>query len=305
MKFFPSNILHCVSWSMNHFKKFFDENIKYVKFMSDNIMDFYERMKEKNLEPRITFKKIKKYFKLFKIANEKNFDKCIKYSANKFIKLFIYNIENTLYNYPPNKINKITGKNFWLGYKRLPHPISLNIENEDCFAFIKNFSCLLANCLDIDFSNIKIDEKIKLYCKNFEIKKFSPKVYESSEFYTQKINEMKEKINSYFISEKKNKINFKIINYEKDSKDTKQLDFVYSGSILRAENFNIEKENKFNIKIMAGDIMPSVITSTSCIAALLAIQLYVLCQRNNCEYYRVWMIDLSDNTISLAMPSLL
>jgi len=305
LKFFPSNILHCVSWSMNHFKKFFDENIKYVKFMSDNIMDFYERMKEKNLEPRITFKKIKKYFKLFKIANEKNFDKCIKYSANKFIKLFIYNIENTLYNYPPNKINKITGKNFWLGYKRLPHPISLNIENEDCFAFIKNFSCLLANCLDIDFSNIKIDEKIKLYCKNFEIKKFSPKVYESSEFYTQKINEMKEKINSYFISEKKNKINFKIINYEKDSKDTKQLDFVYSSSILRAENFNIEKENKFNIKIMAGDIMPSVITSTSCIAALLAIQLYVLCQRNNCEYYRVGMIDLSDNTISLAMPSLL
>ena len=51
--------------------------------------------------------------------------------------------------------------------------------------------------------------------------------------------------------------------------------------------------------------MPSVITSTSCIAALLSLQLYVLCQKNNCEYYRVGMIDLSDNTISLAMPSLI
>lgn len=105
--------------------------------------------------------------------------------------------------------------------------------------------------------------------------------------------------------QKKIKINFKTVNYEKDSQDTKQLNFIYSSSTLRAENFNIMKENKFNIKIIAGEIMPSIITSTSCIAALLSLQLYVLCQNNNCEYYRVGMIDLSDNTISLAMPSLI
>ena len=305
LKFFPSNILHCVSWSMNHFKKFFDENIVFVKYMYDDINDFYERIKQRNLESRIVFKKIKKYFKLLKIANEKNFHKCIKFSANKFIKLFIHNIENTLRNYPPNKINKITGKNFWIGYKRLPHPLILDIENDVCFEYIKNFSCLLANCLDIDLSNIKIDETIKNNCKNLKIKEFTPKKYEDTEFYEKKIEEIKIKIKSYFQSEKKNKINFNIINYEKDSKDEKQLDFVYSSSILRADNFNIEKENKFNIKIMAGDIMPSVITSTSCIAALLAIQLYVLCQKNNIKYYRVGMIDLSDNTINLAIPSLI
>jgi len=51
LKFFPSNIFHCVSWSMNHFKKilFFDENIKFVKYMYDNVDDFYERIKQKNL----------------------------------------------------------------------------------------------------------------------------------------------------------------------------------------------------------------------------------------------------------------
>lgn len=198
LKFFPSNILHCVLWSMNHCKKFFDENIKFVKY----IEDFYDRMKQKNLESRIIYRKIKKYFKLFKIANEKNFDKCIKFSANKFIKLFIYNINNSLRNYHPNKINKITGKNFWIGYKRLPHPLTLNIENEICFEFIKNFSCLLANCLDIDISNIIIDEKIKDYCKNLEIKEFSPKIYEITEFYNKKIDEEKKKINDYLLSKK-------------------------------------------------------------------------------------------------------
>jgi len=51
--------------------------------------------------------------------------------------------------------------------------------------------------------------------------------------------------------------------------------------------------------------MPSVITSTTCIAALLSLQLYSFCQKNNYKYLRVGMIDLSDNTINLATPSLI
>lgn len=183
--------------------------------------------------------------------------------------------------------------------------MTLKIENDACFEYIKNFACLLAHCLDIDISNIKIDETIKNYCKNLNIKEFFPRKYENTDFYFKQIEKIKNKINTYFHSEKINKINFNTINYEKDSKDQRQLDFIYNSSKLRADNFNIEQENKFNVKIMAGEIIPSVIKSTSCISALLAIQLYVLCQKNNCEYYRVGMIDLSNNTISLAEPSLL
>ena len=307
LKFFPSNILHCVSWSMNHFNKYFNENIKYVKYMHDNLDLFYEKLNQKNLESRIIFKKIKKYFKLLKISYEKNFEKCIKFTVNKFTKLFVHNILNTLQNYPPNKINKITGKNFWIGYKRLPHILKFDINDENCFEYIKNFSCLLAKCLDINISNIQIDETIKNHCQNLLLKDYIPKKYEDKVFYDKKIEEIKTKIVSYLSSEKKKniKINYNVINYEKDSNDIKQLDFIYNSSILRAENFNIEKESKLKIKIMADEIMPSIITSTSCIAALLAIQLYVFCQTNNCNYYRVGMIDLSDNTINLAIPSLL
>ena len=70
----------------------------------------------------------------------------------------------------------------------------------------------------------------------------------------------------------KYKIDFNIINYEKDSKDKRQFAFVCSNTILRAY-----------IKIMTVDIIPSIITSTSSIAALFDIQLYILWQRNDCE----------------------
>ena len=79
-------------------------------------------------------------------------------------------------------------------------------------------------------------------------------------------------INSYFINGQKYKIDFNIINYEKDSKDIRQFAFVWSNTILRVY-----------IKPMTVDIIPSVIASTSSIAAVFDIQLiYILWQRNDC-----------------------
>ena len=306
LKFFPSNITHCVSWSCNHFKNFFNENIKYTKSLYNDINLFFEELKQKKLESRIIYKKIKKYFKLFKISNEKDFSKCIKFSIKKYYKLFINNINNTLRNYPPDKINKITGKKFWIGDKRLPHPLSFNLANDICFKYIKCFSCLLANCLDINLVNVNIDESIKNYCKNFVVNEFpKKKTFEDKIYYDNKIQEMKDKILLYNKNTKKSEINYHIIEYEKDSTDPFQLDFIYSSSILRAENFNIDKQDKFKIKILAGKIMPSLITSSSAISGLLALQLYALCQNNNFKNFKIGMLDLADNTINVATPSLL
>ena len=70
----------------------------------------------------------------------------------------------------------------------------------------------------------------------------------------------------------KYKIDFNLINYEKDSKDIRQFAFVWSNTILRVY-----------IKPMTVDIIPSVIASTSSIAAVFDIQLiYILWQRNDC-----------------------
>ena len=58
------------------------------------------------------------------------------------------------------------------------------------------------------------------------------------------------------------------------------------------------------IKIIAGKIMPALITSTASVSGLLALQLYVLCQNSNINKFRIGVIDFSDNTLSLGMPAL-
>ena len=74
------------------------------------------------------------------------------------------------------------------------------------------------------------------------------KTFEDKIYYDNKIQEMKDKILLYNKNTKKNEINYRIIEYEKDSTAPFLLDFIYSGSILRAENFNIDKQDKFKIK---------------------------------------------------------
>ena len=296
LKMFPSSINHCVLWTLDHFEKYFNKNIINVRNMNNDINKFYEDM-NKILDLREQFYLIKKIFKLLKISIEKSFDKCIKFSINKYNRFYIHKINTILKIHPPDKINKETGMKFWTGNKILPHPLLYNINDKMCFEFVKSFSSLLAYCLDIDIKNINIKEYIKNFSKNLKIKNPKFKPFENKAFYEGKIKEIKEKINKYLSQNKKN-IKFNPIHYEKDTTDINQINFISYTSNLRAKNYNIQNLDKMKIKIIAGKIMPALITSTSSISG------YVICQNCNTSTFRVGIIDLSDNTLALGIPQL-
>lgn len=303
LKMFPSSINHCVLWALDHFEKYFNKNIINVKNMNNNISKFYEDM-NKILDLRSQFYQIKKLFKFLKIANSKNFDKCIKYSIKKYHRFYIEKINNILKYYPPDKVDKETGTKFWTGNKILPHPLIFNINDEMCFEFVKSFSCLLAYCLGIDISKININEYIIKSSSKIEIKPHKFRSFENKAFYEGKIKEIKEEIDKY-LKENKNIINYNPIQYEKDTIDINQINYISYTSNLRAKNYNIENLDKIKIKIIAGKIMPALITSTSSIAGLLALQLYVISQNSNVKTFRTGLMDLSDNTLALGIPQLI
>lgn len=68
--------------------------------------------------------------------------------------------------YPQDYTNFDTGKKFWNGNKRLPHPLEFNIKDKICFQFIKSFSCNMAYCFNIDISKLNVDNCIINYCEN-------------------------------------------------------------------------------------------------------------------------------------------
>ena len=123
-------------------------------------------------------------------------------------------------------------------------------------------------------------------------------------YYQKKIAQLKDNINSFIKENSSNIIIFTPRQYEKDTTNENEINYIYYSSILRAKNYNIPIIDKLKIKIIAGKIIPSIITSTSSISGLLALQLYVICQNNNCKNFRTGVIDLSDNTLSLGIPPL-
>ena len=300
LKMFPSSINHCVIWAYNHYEKYFNENIKNIRIFYNNNEEFFNLI-NKNEDLNSRYKKIKKIFYFCKISCSKSFDECIQYSVQKYLKFFQYNIELILKLYPSNKIVKETGEKFWSGNKRLPHPIKFDINDIMCFEFIKSFSCLLAECLDINISKIDIDNYIKIFCSSLTLKPPKNKKYENKLYYENKIIKIKEKIKDY-LKNKYEIINFHPIAYDKDSTNEFQMDFISNCSNLRARNYNLEQEDKFKINIIAGKMIPGIITSTASIAGLLALQLYVICQNKNYKHFMVGNMNLSDNTLALAIP---
>ena len=49
-------------------------------------------------------------------------------------------------------------------------------------------------------------------------------------------------------------------------------------------------------------MIPGIITSTASIAGLLALQLYVICQKKDYRTFMTGSMNLADNTLALAIP---
>jgi ubiquitin-like 1-activating enzyme E1 B len=61
-----------------------------------------------------------------------------------------------------------------------------------------------------------------------------------------------------------------IITFDKDDDDT--LDFVAASANLRSIVFSIETKSKFDIKQMAGNIIPAIATTNAIVAGLCVLQ---------------------------------
>lgn len=63
-----------------------------------------------------------------------------------------------------------------------------------------------------------------------------------------------------------------VITFDKDDEDT--LDFVASSANIRSTIFGIDRKSRFNIKQMAGNIIPAIATTNAIVAGLCVLQAY-------------------------------
>ena len=220
-------------------------------------------------------------------------DLVIKYCVWKFNLFFKKNIEYLLKDYPENCEDK-DGNLFWNESRRMPHPITYNSNDEISFLFIKSMFKIYNRILNIN-SNEITDENIKKISDKY-IKELIDNDEEDSkiENIENSINVLKQEI-KINLSKLITKDNIFPESFEKENENNSHINLIYSMSLLRARNYNIEEKTKEKIKSIITNIIPAIISSTAAIAGFISLQIYNIVQSNNINSYRSLSFELATN----------
>ena len=297
---FPSKIEHCIEWGLDKFNKFFNSPIEDLKKFLKCKEEFFNSIQNEDTSTLI-ISKLEKIKKLLEIIIENNFTKIIEEAIKVFHELFIFQIKKLVEEFPIDFKND-DGSIFWSGSKRFPNVIDFDINDEDCFNFLKYYSILLAKTINVKI--IDNDDDIKKIIKNFEKPKYiSPH---------NKFQSIEEEMN--LISNLKNFLNNfdnKIINieniipekFEKDNDENKHVFFINLCSNLRAKNYRIEKINEQQTKMIAGRIVPAIASTTAMITGFACLQLLTLLNSDDISLVKNCFFNTAFNIYQINNPS--
>ena len=332
LKQFPYLIEHCIEWGKLHFEKYFNKEIENLINIFTNFEKIKNELNRKKLKNKLN--KLKKYIWYFNILEKYNEEqeekKIIEIVMIKgieiFYKLFYIKIKKILNLYPID-FKQGDGNYFWSGTKRAPNYLEFDIKDELSFEFIKSYIILFCNSLNIKLSNYKIydshfdedlknifNQRINDLSKNNAINsnKLINEINNNKD-----INDIEKEINNeindlqVIFKEKlyliKNKTWFKIesfvpIIFEKDDDSNYHIEFINACSNLRAKNYKINECTKLTTKLISGNIIPAVASTTATIVGygccllltLISNQLVNLNEKKeyNSEIYKNYNLNL-------------
>ena len=321
IKHFPSIIIHCIIWSRDVFNEYFISIVNDIKNYFTNFETFKENLKKEgsatqNLEKLFEEKIIIEFL----IHND--YDKLIEYAVKKYTDNFDFRIQQLLYNFPPDYKTE-EGKPFWSGSKKLPHNIPYNPNDDLAFLFVKSYVHIISHTFGMNLTKEQMsDEYIKKISAKVKIPKFSPKkisinVSDNANDTNagkeeiigsdlEKDEKMCDKIFDEISKWDKSKVNAKKINpeeFEKDHDENGHIDFIHSASNLRARNYEIVECNRPTTKMIAGKIIPTIMTTTATVAGHVSMQLYTLLQTHEIKYLRNLFFNLGNNYYLFSEPS--
>ena len=333
LRHFPSLIQHCIEWSRDFFSGYFGNIINEVKQFFENYNLFKENIKREG-SPKYQLEKLITLKIHIDIIVNKDIKKMCEYAIKNYTESFDHNIQHLLISFPPDYKNK-DGSDFWVGSKRLPHPIPFNTDDDLCLTYVIKFVQILSHALGVPLNKEQLEPKnIKTICSSIKIpefKKRSQKInLDEEENKNNKVEENKDnqedfkkqlekdseeqKIAQKKVDEifneldkiKREEYDSKKINpeeFEKDHDENGHIDFINAQANLRAKNYNIDGCDRNKTKKIAGKIIPTILTTTASIAGVVSLQFYTFFQTNDPKYFRDCFFNLCSNYFFFSKPN--
>lgn len=293
LKNFPVNINHTLQWARDMFEGAFRQPSEAIQQYLEDPSKVQQMLKAPTPQDIEHLNSLKEAISRI----PRSFADCVKWARLQWEEQFHFQIAELLDQFPPDHRTE-SGAPFWTGNKRCPHPLKFDVAQEEHLTFVLAGANLLAESFGIPQE--RDPEAIANTLKEVDVPKFvprkEPKTAEgllSLYMGTLKISDLQEAISP---PEDLKGLVLNPLSFEKDDDTNLHMDFVTSASNLRADNYDIEKADKYTSKRIAGRIIPAIVTSTALVAGLVTVELLKVVQGHE-------RLDLyKSSEFSLALP---
>ena len=328
---FPNLINHCVEWARSMFTDLFEAPFKSAKIYQSNPKLYIQRILDESDSvalKNIKLKELKALLEIINFAKETpTFEKCLELARDYMFRLHRDNIKDLTTNFPENA--KKDGKPFWSKRRRYPQSADYDPKNEEQTRYIM----CVANILAVNFGlqpepdsttpetlvpaghtwRSPTSNVTALTGKPMRKWVFSGEKSQTNEDDDSKEKEMKEneeaivqefnEITSMLSTMNVSELKFVEADFEKDLDANFHIDFIWSSTNLRAWNYQLELATRHKVKMIAGKIIPAILTATASICGLMTLEILKIIKGiDDLSKYKSSSCNLGTNVYSMMEP---
>ena len=306
---FPSNIDMCLQWARELI--FEGEFVSYIEAFNTYLKkeDYVSSME--TLQLRKTLNNFRKILPL-----PSSFDECVVWARTQFQQYFNHDPQQLLHNYPLDHKDK-NGTPFWTGTRRPPIALEFDPNNEAhsnfvvCATFLRAYT---AGVIESELKPSDLEEKRKHILQvaskvNFPpFKPASVKIATNEE--EEKENESKEgpgdeekDLLLQLVPPRSGQKPLTPCDFEKDDDRNFHIDFIHATANLKAAAYGIKQVSRLQAKLIAGRIVPAIVTTTAVVSGLVIFELYKLLRKETTiEQFRNAFLNLAVDTFQISEP---
>lgn len=326
---FPNQIEHCIQWARDQFDGEFNITPTQVNAFLENPKSFLENLQQQT-QISSSLEQLTTVLKAFE-TSPSSFEDCVTWARLQLESHYNHKIQQLLYNFPIDQVTA-SGTLFWSGPKRAPTPLGFETKAVKDLAidFIMAASILRAEAygINLKLNNTKdkqdLRDRVENFAKKVRIPDFTPQKAhyqinetDSNQDANQTENHQTEKREEYDDQKEFNRLadllekykdhpKMNPIEFEKDDDTNWHMDFVTACSNMRASNYKIELADKHQTKLVAGKIIPAMITTTALVSGMICVEMLKILthdrNKRTIEHYRNSFCNLALPFMTLSEP---
>lgn len=309
VKLFPERIEHTIQWARARFEnEFGDRPVELIKFMKEPT--FIEELIRTSGPVIKTLKHIIGFIRTYNCFRTP--EDCVRFARCKFNKMFDYNIRALITTFPPDHRTD-TGDLFWAPPKRVPTPQVFDRNDALHVQYVEAAANVAAHVFGLGpISRDAVLAVCDAYTpppfvakkKTYEVDEKAggaPRAPQEGPFDKAEFERLLSEATS-LVASLETKPSPAPEEFEKDVDSNFHIAFVMTASNLRARAYNISEADFLTTKKIAGNIIPAIATTTSCVSGLISIEMLKYVAGVDKSFYRQAQVNVALPEVFLLEP---